>query len=166
MRISKTSIKLAAIFATGASVSVAQEWLPNRLYIPLASYHHKVDSQSFGLVSWNESNPGMVFSWEDRLAGLDFSAGLFKNSYSDWSTYISMSKLWDIQENISIGAFISLADYHEKSTYFDYKIGDYAVIVGAQVNIESIFFQIQPVPVDSGIGAVLASGLHFQLSQR
>lgn len=156
-------VVLFSFIVAFAQIVEANGLVPDRIYIPLASKHFKVESEEFGVNSWNEINPGLVLSWEDRFASLDLDLnfGVFKNSYNDWSSYVSLSKFWDLSEEVAFGTFLAFADYHSNSDYFDFKVGDYAMVLGFQLNAKNLFFQVQPVPTDNGIGAVFATGVSF-----
>lgn len=151
--------------ATGAFAEGAK---PDRLYVPLASHHVNVDPPAAsGMSSWNEFNPGLIVTWEDRLGTLDYSAGVFLNSYEDVSAMVSVGKMWDVGQ-VQLGASVIFADYGDNAQHFDNAIGstDIVFLPAFQVNYRNVFAQIIPAPQSNGdTGAVLTAGLTFALGQ-
>jgi hypothetical protein len=131
---------------------------PDRFYLSLVSYHAGIEPKIFGREQWNEVNPGVVLTWEDRILKLDYSAGLFKNSFDDFSTYFSVSTFFYTREYLSIGGYLALADYGENVIYFPATIGSFAAIPGLQINYLNTFVQLQPAPQENNLGGVLVFG--------
>lgn len=161
------TLALGMILTAGSSLAAQAEGLmPDRVYVPLKSFHVGVDASDHDQDKWNEFNPGLIGSWENRGLGLTYNFGAFVNSHSDLSTHISVSKVFDITTDLSIAGFAAFADYHEHSDGFDYRIGDFIFIPGVQANYKNFFVQAFPLPTDDGYGAVLAAGLTFRLHDR
>ncbi|WP_299354172.1 hypothetical protein [uncultured Shimia sp.] len=155
---------LGLLTATSAS---ADGWSPDRLYIPLASYHYNLTPPNPGQTSWNEFNPGLIFTWEERLWTLDYSAGALLNSYEDVSALFSVGKFWDVGQ-VALGAVVSFADYGDNSRHFDVTLGssDFVVLPGVQLNYRNVFVQLVPAPQFNGeSGAVFGFGATFALGQ-
>lgn len=145
----------------------ADEWLPDSIGMSLASYHVDIDPTRYDRTEWNEFNPGLFLSWEDRFLGLNYSAGGFVNSYDKFATYIGASYFWAIAKDVELGPFIGIADYGENSRFFDTHIGnsDYIVIGGVQLNYKNAFIQYLPVAgSEGGLGGVFAVGLSFRFN--
>lgn len=151
-----------------ASAALAEGITPDRLYVPLASYHHNIDPPAAsGMNSWNEFNPGLILTWEDRFATLDYSAGLFLNSYDDVSPMVSVGKLWDVGQ-VSLGATVMFADYGDNARFFDNTVAgsDIVFLPAFQVNYRNVFAQVIPAPQSNGdTGAVFTAGMTFALGQ-
>ncbi|RPE71064.1 hypothetical protein EDD53_0177 [Pacificibacter maritimus] len=95
------SVALAPLAAT-ADGSLA----PDVLQIPLASHHFGDWGESS---DFNEFNPGVILTWEDRLAGLNYSIGAYKDSKSATALHLSAAKMWDIGQYTQagiVGAYI------------------------------------------------------------
>lgn len=159
----------AALLGLGLATSAHSEGAaPDRLYVPLASYHFNIDPPAAsGMSSWNEFNPGLIVTWEERLWTLDYSAGLFLNSYEDISPMVSVGKLWDVGQ-VQLGATVIFADYGDDARHFDNTLGssDIVFLPAFQVNYRNVFAQIIPAPQSNGdTGAVFTAGLTFALGQ-
>lgn len=140
---------------------------PDRAYISMASKHAGIDPKDFGKDSWNEFNPGLILSWEDRLWSLDFALGGFKNSFGDFSAYTSIAKFWSVTSNTSVGTVLSFAHYGENRRYFKTQIGstDFVAIPALQLNHKNVFIQVQPNPrKNERFGAVIGVGITFSLT--
>ncbi|MEQ9695430.1 hypothetical protein [Shimia sp. SDUM112013] len=151
--------------ALTATIATAEGLRPDRLYIPLASYHYNLTPPNPGQNSWNEFNPGLIVTWEDRLWTLDYSAGAFLNSYEDVSPMVSMGKFWDVGQ-VALGAVASFADYGDNARHFDVTLGssDIVVLPAFQVNYRNAFMQVVPAPDFNGnSGALFAFGATFAL---
>ena len=150
------------ILATSVS---ADGLTPDRLYVPLGSYHYNLTPPNPGQTSWNEFNPGLVFTWEERLATLDYSIGAFYNSYEDVSAMVSVGKFWDVGQ-VSLGGVVTFADYGDNARHFDVTLGNSNVVVlpAIQMNYRNAFVQLVPAPDFNGnSGAVVGFGLTFAL---
>jgi len=158
---------LAIVWAVSANAEQSR-WIPDRLYWPLASAHPGINSAPFGLSRWNARNFGAIFSWENRALGLDYQVGGFQNSFYEFSAHFSVAKSWDLRNDLSFKAFLSLADYRANSRFFPVRLGgtDYVFIPGLQVNFRRTFLTYQPSPQPGNpAAAVQAVGLHFPLGK-
>ncbi|CUJ92042.1 hypothetical protein [Shimia thalassica] len=158
-----TAILLGMLSATAAT---AEGLRPDRLYVPLASYHYNLTPPNPGQTSWNEFNPGLIFTWEDRFGTLDYSVGALLNSYEEVSPMFSVGKFWDVSAKVSLGAVASFVDYGDNARHFDVTLGgsNLAVLPALQVNYRNAFMQIVPAPDFNGnSGALFAFGATFAL---
>lgn len=156
---------LLGLFMTSAAS--ADGLRPDRLYIPLASYHYNLTPPNPGQTSWNEFNPGLVLTWEERFATLDYSAGAFLNSYEEVSAMVSVGKFWDVGA-VALGGVVTFADYGDNSRHFDVTMGDtdFVVLPAIQMNYRNMFVQLVPAPQFHGEnGAVFSAGATFALGQ-
>ncbi len=142
---------------------------PDRVYITLASRHLNIDPTLFGRADWNEFNPGVILTWEDRgQLGLNYSLGLFQNSYADRALFAGIGKTWEIVESgVKLGFVTGLADYGQNARLIGTQIGSSGWIItgGAQLEYRNIFLQLQPAgpQAGGGMGAVLVGGLSIPL---
>ncbi len=151
-----------------ASFSATAEGVkPDRVYIPLATHHVNLDPADYGRTSWNEFNPGLVLTWENRLGSLDYSLGAFKNSYNRVSAIATVAKMWEVGEHAALGGFVGFADYGSDARYFDVTVGDSDVVVipGFQMNYRNLFGQVIVSPQPGGAGAIFSMGATFPLSR-
>ncbi len=159
----------AAALATGWLAPLAAQadgLMPDRAYIPLTAQHLNIDPADFGRTAWNQWNPGLIVSWENRWLGLDYSVGAFRNSFDETSAYAGAAKFWDLSPDMSIGLVAGLADYHSNARFIATEIGGSGWVItgGPQLNFKNAFFQIQPVPQSSGeFGAIFIGGLTIPL---
>ena len=166
MQFLKRAILSAVLLTATSAMATAQDWLPDRAYVNLGSYHAGLDPADFDVTRWNEFNPGIVFTWEDRFLGLGYSAGGFINSFGEASPYFSVSRLWQVGEDLSLGPFVSLSNYGANSRHFPSRIGssNFVVFGGVQANYRNAFLRVQPAPRHGGgVAAVFAGGLTFSL---
>lgn len=145
---------------------------PDRLYLPLTARHANIDPANFGLVKWNETNPGLILSWEDRFLGLDYSLGVVRNSFDKTSAYAGVGKFWSVAPEalpgLSVGLVAALADYGTDARFIETRIGSSGWVVtgGPQVNFRNLFVQIQPVPQANGkLGSIWIAGFTVPLGQ-
>lgn len=81
----QTFLSAALGLFLGAGIASAQSLAPDRLYFPLASQHFNMDPLDYGVDSWNEFNPGVIVTWENRALTLDYGIGAFYNSFEEVS---------------------------------------------------------------------------------
>lgn len=158
------------IFSLLTSQATAETNLtPDRVYFPIASKHFDVDSRDFGLAEWNELNYGVVLTWEDRgSAKIDLGAGAFKNSFGDFSLYLSAAKMFPVMNsNFEVGFFGGFADYKTNATHMKTQLGGSNVVVLAGLigQYKNIFFQILPSGTQKGsrLGFVALTGATFSI---
>ncbi|MGB0901913.1 hypothetical protein [Halocynthiibacter sp.] len=81
-------------------------WRPDRFSIPLACHHYgKWGAQKKN--DFNEDNPGLIMTWENRALELNYSIGAYKDSYSDTTTYLAVSQMWNIHPELQAGIVAS-----------------------------------------------------------
>jgi len=170
-----TALTLAtAAFADDAGVPDVEtnnDWSPDRVYLTFGSKHLNIDPTNFGLASWNETNPGVIFTWEDRgRLGLNYSLGAFQNSFADRSLFASTGKTWAVGDtDLRLGFVVGLADYGQNARLIATQLGtsDWIVTGGAQIEYRNLFFQLQPAgrQLGGGYGAVLVAGVSFALGE-
>lgn len=107
-------IALFLLFSS-ASIAHAQErifkatlpnWIPERVSVPLISFHYG-DWGDEDKDSFNEFNPGLILTWENRALGLDYSLGAYRDSYSATTSYAGISYMWEIQSDFHAGISLS-----------------------------------------------------------
>jgi hypothetical protein len=127
--------------------------LPEVLQIPLAS-HHFGDWGSSS--DFNEFNPGMILTWEERAAGLNYSFGAYKDSKSATALHISVAKMWDIAPYTQlgiVGAYIhSFGD------------GYTGIVPSIQLNHKYIFVNVA-TGYDDGAYGVIGTGITIPLGR-
>lgn len=144
-------------------------YAPDRVYLTFSARHLNIDPTNFGRAQWNEANPGVILTWEDRgLLGEDFSLGAVINSYDDPAIFASIGKLWDLGDSDwRLGYVLGVANYGQNARLIGSQIrsSDWIVIGGAQIEYRNLFFQLQPAGTQpgGGYGAVLVTGLTFPL---
>lgn len=154
-----------------AGVPTARGLAPDRAYLTFGSQHLNVDPADFGLVRWNEVNPGLILTWEDRGPwGLNYSLGAFQNSFADLSLYAATSRTWAIgTAGWRLGWVLGLANYGDNARFVRSQIGQSGWIVtgGAQIEFRNFFVQIQPAGTQrgGGQGAILVTGISFALGK-
>lgn len=142
-------MRIAAILALGLATPVAAD--PDRISILLGSQHPGAS------VAYEQVNPGIFLTWEDRAMGLDFSAGVYRNSYGRAS--IAATAAFPVIEHGKFQASIfgGLAVYPGNGADFAFHAGDLVPIAGIQARFGHGFLQVMP-----GDGmTVLAFGLTF-----
>ena len=158
----------------GASVEVEEgfsRYAPDRVYLTFSARHLNIDPTNFGRASWNETNPGMIFTWADRgFFGQDYSLGVVINSYEDTSLFASVGKTWQIGDSDwRLGYVMGVADYGANARLIGSQIrsSNWIVIGGAQIEYRNMFFQLQPAGAQrgGGYGAVLVTGVTFELGK-
>ncbi|SFL95548.1 hypothetical protein [Shimia aestuarii] len=159
---------LGALLGLLIASSAAAEGLgPDRIYIPLASHHYNLTPPNPGQNSWNEFNPGLVFTWENRFVTLDYSVGAYLNSYEKISPMVSVGKFWDVGK-VAFGGVLSFVDYGSNARHFDVTLGNsnITILPAIQINYKNAFLQVVPAPQFQGeSGAVFGVGATFALGQ-
>jgi hypothetical protein len=126
---------------------------PDRFSVLLGTEH-------FGATrEFQEVNPGVFLTWEGSL---DYSIGLFYNSYEDLSPIATVGYGWEVAREFEVGFFAGLAVYPGEGDQFRVSAGDLVPLVGLQARYYNVFAQFIPADGDS-VDAVLAVGLTFAL---
>ena len=84
-----------------ATVTQAQDLSPDRFYVTLGSSHIG------GGDDLNEFNPGVLVSWQNRFATLDYTAGAYIDSHKNPALRLSVAKLWDINSVTEAGVDVA-----------------------------------------------------------
>ena len=144
----KTFALLTLAFATPAIAD------PDRVSILLGSQHPGAD------VSYEQINPGIFLTWEDRALGLDYSVGAYRNSYGRASVAATAALPVIDRGQFQAAVFGGLALYPGDGDQFAVHAGDVVPIAGIQARLGHGFVQIMP---GNGM-AVVAFGLTFPLN--
>lgn len=138
--------------------------IPDRVYLPLAS-HHTMPPETFGHERWQEINPGLILSWENRGPGsvFDIGLGVVRNSLGIVSPTVSLGVIGSISESFDLGVTGSLVYYGGSAKLQEGHIGNGVFLVPAlQARYKSGFAQLIP----SRDGAVGLVGLTFAIGGR
>ena len=113
-----------------------------------------VDRISFSLGSshvgmhadFNETNLGVFLTWEDAAGSLDFSAGVYNNSYSNTTVIFTAS--YDVIEwdSGAAGVFGGVAHYPVRGLKKLPCCGGWVPVGGLQIRRENVFAQFMPMP--------------------
>lgn len=153
-------ITLAALFASPTSGEEAEfslspsYWLPDRVSIPTASFHYG-DWGDENSDDFNETNPGLILTWEERALGLNYSLGAYRDSYSDTTVYASASRMWAITPELHGGVVLA------------YRNSDGAGFTGFAPSLHftyrNIFIDVSNSIRDGNIYGVIGVGITFPL---
>lgn len=124
---------------------------PDRVSILLGSEHAGIPDGVF-----NEVNPGILLTWEGDA--LDWTVGIFRNSYGDWSPTVFASfslAEWDGGE---IAALAGLARYDHMTDYIGLPV---APMVGVHLRQGPVFLNI--MPMGEQVPFVISGGFTFDL---
>lgn len=144
-------IRLAAVLLALATPAAAE---PDRLSILLGSAHPGAT------VKFEQVNPGVFLTWEDRALGLDYSLGIYRNSFGRASIAATAALPVADRGRFQLALFGGLALYPGNGADFAVHTGDVVPIAGLQARLGRSFVQVMP-----GDGmAVAAFGLTFPLN--
>lgn len=128
---------------------------PDRVSILIGS-HHVAATDRF-----EEINPGLFLTWEDR-GGLDWSAGVYHNSYGRTSVAATAALPLNRGGKVEFSLFAGAALYPEDGRRFRYHAGDVVPVFGLQVRAGPVFAQV--IPSDGkATAAIISFGLTFPL---
>lgn len=126
---------------------------PDRISILLGSEHVNATRD------FQEFNPGVFLTWERQL---NYSIGLYYNSYEEISPLVSVGYDYEIAEDFDIGAFVALAIYPGDGREFRISAGDVVPLAGVQARYKNVFAQF--IPADGeGLDGLFTFGLTFAL---
>lgn len=140
-----------SIFATSA---IAE---PDRVSILLGSKH-------IGQSGFEEVNPGIIVTWEDRAWGLDYSLGAYRNSFGKGSVVATAALPIKTWKDGQLSAFGGLALYPGNGDNFLVHAGDVVPIGGLQIRHKNVFGMLMPGD-SKDLKAILAFGVTFKLKQ-
>ena len=157
---------LGYVWAVFASLLLASEisaqslrTAPDRVHILLGTYHAVPARTSF---AYEETNPGLILTWDQAWRGLDVSAGLFENSFSDTSPLLAIGKTWTLEHEIQGRALVALARYEEEDPIFQPLRNGWVLIPSLQISYRQVFAQVTPLPEPDNTGLIFAYGLEFE----
>ncbi|MEM1074459.1 MAG: hypothetical protein AAF665_01120 [Pseudomonadota bacterium] len=145
----------ARIFMAAAALLCAYPAVagPDRLSVLLGS-HHVNATRDF-----QEFNPGVFLTWERQL---NYSVGLYYNSYEEVSPLVSVGKDWEVAPDFDLGVFFAVAVYPGDGDEFRVSAGDVVPFLGLQARYKNVFTQFIPADGDS-VDALFTFGLTFEL---
>lgn len=127
---------------------------PDRVSILTGSRHIGTD------YPFQEVNPGLFLTWEDRAFGLDYSLGAYRNSFGKLSVAATAALPLIDRDRFQIALFGGLAIYPGDGDKFLISAGDAVPVAGLQARYGNGFVQIMP-----GDGmAIVAFGLTFPVN--
>ena len=142
---------IMALWLSGPTTAAAG---PDRLSVLLGSEHVNATR------SFQEFNPGIFLTWE---RGLNYSAGLYYNSYKKVSPLVSVGYDWEVAQDLDLGAFFAVAVYPGDGDEFSHAMGDVVPFVGLQARYKNVFVQFIPADGDA-LDALFTFGLSFDLN--
>ena len=158
----KTILTIILLTFTFGTVD-ASSLKPDRVYVSMASKH--VNLTPDPETEYNEINPGLILSWNNRKYGLNYWFGGIRNSFSTISPYAAAAKMWPLGSDIKLGIFGSIAGYYSNGS-ISTKIGNsgYVFLGGFQFEYRNIFIQLQPTLINNkNIGGVFITGVSVPL---
>jgi hypothetical protein len=131
---------------------------PDRVSLMLGS-HHVAASAVF-----EEVNPGIFLTWEDRAFGLDYTVGAFRNSFGRGA--VAGLVAWPVwqQGETQAALFAGVAHYPGDGRRHRFHAGDFIPVAGLQIRHRNVFAQIMPSDGRTA-RAVVAVGLTFKFAQ-
>lgn len=143
----------ALLLAAAVLAPVSAGADPDRLSILLGAQHPGAER------SFEQSNPGIFFTWEDRALGLDYSIGAYRNSFGRASVAATAALPVIERGQFQASVFAGLALYPGNGDEFALHAGDVVPIAGLQARLGHGFVQVMP-----GDGmAIISFGLTFPL---
>lgn len=162
--------RFLATVAVGLAPFAAQAdgLLPDWASIQIGSKHVNMNAPAArGGAGFNEFNPGLIFTWEDRWGGLNYSIGSFRNSFDEQSTLLAVSDLYPLGNQWYAGWFFGAADYGDtaRNSRFWRVDSDWIPVAGLQVNYRNYYLQALPANDSAdGFGMVFTFGVSFSLN--
>lgn len=150
---------LSSIVLAGCLFGTSSLAGPDRVSILTGSHHIGA------AVSFEEVNPGVFITWEDRAAGLDYSLGAFRNSYGRGSVAALAALPVVSWRSGEVALFGGAALYPRDGRTFRAHLGDVVPVGGVQIRQGNSFVQIMPgdgrvadAVVSFGFTAILGGG--------
>lgn len=168
-------MRLKSRFLTSVAVlcapfaAQAEGILPDWASIQIGSKHVNMNAPAArGGAGFNEFNPGLIFTWENRWGGLNYSIGSFRNSFDEQSTLLAVSDLYPLGNQWFAGWFLGAADYGDtarNSRFWDID-SDWIPVAGLQLNYRNYYLQALPANDSAdGFGMVFTFGVSFSLNR-
>ncbi len=132
IRIAALALPIALLLAPPVAAD------PDRLSVLLGSQHPGAKR------SYEQINPGLFLTWEDRALGLDYSVGLFRNSYGRGSVAATAALPVIERGRFQAALFGGLAVYPGNGDNFALHAGDLVPIAGVQARLGPGFVQVMP----------------------
>jgi hypothetical protein len=126
---------------------------PDRISILMGSEHTGVPGGVF-----SEVNPGVLLTWEGDA--VDWTAGVFRNSYGDWSPAVFASFGLAEWEGGEVAALAGLARYEHMTAYVGVPV---APMVGLHLRHGNAFLNVMPMGKD--VPLVISGGVTFELAK-
>lgn len=147
------------IIAIAAALALPAHADPDRISVLLGSSHLGARHP------FEEVNPGVFLTWEDRAFGLDYSLGVYRNSFGRMSVAGTAAlPVWE-RGKTQAALFAGVALYPGDGWRFRAHAGDWVPIAGLQIRHGNAFAQIMPGD-GRPVRAVVSFGLTFKLSKR
>ena len=128
---------------------------PDRVSVLLGSSHVGATSD------FNDFNPGLFLSWEERLT---LSAGVFYNSYEKISVAGVAGFPIVRTDDYAVEVIGGLAYYPEDGRRFAVHFGDVVPLLGLQGRAGPVFAQVIPGG-GQAVDAIVSVGLTFSLNR-
>jgi hypothetical protein len=165
--VSRALVPAAVTFAVTGMAHAGP--MPNRLSFTLGS-HHTFAMPKVAGEHWTEANPGVFLTWERRALGLDYSAGVYRNSFGDASVAAVAALPIASWHHRTLGdgqvaLFGGLAHYPGRGDLFAVSVGDIVPLGGLQVRQGNFFAQVLPGKFDP-VEVVVSFGMTFSLDTR
>ncbi len=144
-------IRRIALLASLATPAAAE---PDRVSILLGSAHPGTAR------SFEQVNPGVFLTWEDRALGLDYSVGAYRNSFGRASIAATAALPMIDRGQFQLALFGGVAVYPGNGDDFAIHAGDVVPIAGIQARVGHGFVQVMP----GDDMAVVAFGLTFLIN--
>lgn len=131
---------ITALIAAMAATSTPAIADVDRMSFSLGSRHLEMQTD------FNETNLGVFFTWEDAAGPLDFSAGVYNNSYLNTTVIFTAS--YDVIEwdSGAAGVFGGVAHYPVRGLKKLPCCGGWVPVGGLQIRQGNVFAQFMPMP--------------------
>ena len=152
-------MKLAIALALMATTATA-DMMPDSVSIPLYVNHG-----NYIYDDWNQgvgNNLGVLLSW-DVTDAVQFTAGVYNNSFSELSATASFEYASLRGDNWSLGAFAGIATYPIETTplYMPSRLGDSDVVVIGGLRAEAFGVWATYTPSGAEGRNIITSGITF-----
>lgn len=127
-------IRAALITLLAVSPAAAD---PDRVSVLLGSSH-------LGAAGFEGRNPGVFFTWENRGLGLDYSTGIYRNSYGRRSVAATAALPVVTWPSGQVAVFGGVAHYPGDGGRFPMHVGDFVPLAGVQIRQGAVFLQLLP----------------------
>lgn len=150
----RMALLLVAILVSAPGLALAG---PDRISFLLGSAHVETARE------FEEVNPGVFVTWEDRWNGLDYSLGAYRNSFGGVSTAATAALPLFTAASMEVSVFAGVAIYPGDGDEFLYHAGDLVPLGGIQLRRDPVFLQIMPGGGDPD--AIISFGVTIPLER-